>query len=361
MQDKDFWEDFMKTDTFDKGTVTPTADLFLPHTDTAKEKADIKTKTDFDLSAILEDIRKRTETTDKTLEQPPTVSPPPSKEPDDADDRQLMRDILAQMKELTEEIRLARQQTDLKPVITSKADSCLMDKPPGIAEAVAVSDEVPITEIDKNKHSPPTKKKKAVTVISNIMFYIIIATIVFGAFLLRSAKNGKPMMIGGYSAMTVLTGSMEDVYPQGSLIITKTTDTDKLKIGDDITFMTGESSSITHRIIGITENYADTGERGFETQGVMNSKPDKDIVAAENVVGRVIFCSKILGDIAAFITKNWPFLLFVVGVMIALLTFLEWNAKKAEKAETVNTEKIATPKPSSHTKRRQKNKKKEEM
>ncbi len=187
----------------------------------------------------------------------------------------------------------------------------------------------------ENEHSLPEQKgKKVKKILSNILFYGIIIVMVFGAFLLRSTSNGQPILIGGYSAMTVLSGSMEDVYPKGSLIITKSTDADRLKIGDDITFMTGESVSVTHRIIGITENYANTGERGFETQGIMNANPDKDIVAACNVVGRVVFCSKITGVIVTYITGNWPYLLFVVVVIVALLAFLQWNAKRFEK--TIN-------------------------
>lgn len=225
----------------------------------------------------------------------------------------LMQELLVQMKALTFEVKYLREQLEVQE---EKEDPVLV-----------------LEKSEMRENSPPRKKHKAVTIISNIMFYIIIITIVVGAFLLRSSKNGKPFMIGGYSAMTVLTGSMEDVYPKGSLIITKSVDANQLKIGDDITFMTGETTSITHRIIGITENYADTKKRGFETQGIMNAKPDKDVVAASNVVGRVIFHSKTLGDVAAYITGNWPFLLFVVIVLVMLLTFLQWNAKRTEKEE----------------------------
>lgn len=128
--------------------------------------------------------------------------------------------------------------------------------------------------------------------------------------------------------MIVLTGSMQDVYPQGSLIITKAVDPDQLEIGDDITFMTSETSSITHRIIDITENYMETGKRGFKTKGIMNTYADDGIAAADNVVGKVIFCSLPLGTIANFITANWPLLMFYLLVLVALTKFLQWNAQK---------------------------------
>lgn len=175
------------------------------------------------------------------------------------------------------------------------------------------------------------KKKTAIGIVGDVLFYVVILGVVFGAFFLRMGSGGQPTMIAGYSGMTVLTSSMEDVYPKGSLIITQRVDADELQIGDDITYMISETSSITHRIIGITEDYLNTGERAFETQGTMNEKPDKDPVAAANVVGKVIFCSKPLGQAASFVTDNWPILLFSVVVLGVLFWFLKWNFSREEK------------------------------
>lgn len=245
-----------------------------------------------------------------------------------ADDQQLMQNILIQINDLANEINQLNQQ--LEEINNSKINSQLGSEGKS-GEELECTDK---SEKKDESLGSNKKKNKALIIVSNIVFYTLILSLVFGAFLVRSSKKGSPWMIGGYSAMTVLTGSMEDVYPQGSLIITKSVDADKLKIGDDITYMTGENSSITHRIIGITENYLETGERGFETKGVMNSKPDSEIVAASNVVGRVVFCSKTLGDIAKFITNNWPFLLFIVVIFVVLLSFLKWNAKKSDNTST---------------------------
>ncbi len=185
-------------------------------------------------------------------------------------------------------------------------------------------------------HAADEKKKpnKALSIISNLFFYVVIVAMVLGALLMRSTSEGKPFMLAGFSAANVLTSSMEDVYPRGSLIITKKYDAKELEIGDDITFMVSEDSSITHRIIGITENYQNTGQRGFETQGVNNPNPDKDMVAAANVVGKVIFTSKVLGDIANFVKANWPILIFVLVVLVGLVSFLKWNAKKSDDTQT---------------------------
>lgn len=171
---------------------------------------------------------------------------------------------------------------------------------------------------------------------------------------MRSTSKGEPFMIAGISAANVLTSSMEDVYPRGSLIITKQIDAKELKIGDDITFMVSEDSSITHRIIGITENYQGTGQRAFETKGTKNPNPDKEMVAAANVVGKVIFHSKVLGDFANFVKANWPILIFALIVLIGLISFLKWNAKKSDgdsENEEESKEKPKEKKPRSHTKK----------
>lgn len=83
----------------------------------------------------------------------------------------------------------------------------------------------------------------------------------------------------------------EDVYSKAAPVVSRRTDPSTLEIGDDITFMTGETTTVTHRIIGIVENYADTGQRAFQTQGVMNRTPDSQLVPAVNVVGKVVFHS----------------------------------------------------------------------
>lgn len=83
----------------------------------------------------------------------------------------------------------------------------------------------------------------------------------------------------------------EDVYSKGAPVVSRRTDPSTLEIGDDITFMTSETTTVTHRIIGIVENYADTGQRAFQTQGVMNRTPDSQLVPAVNAVDKAVFHS----------------------------------------------------------------------
>jgi len=126
--------------------------------------------------------------------------------------------------------------------------------------------------------------QKGWNIVSACLFYGLLLCLVGGAFLL-SRGDKKPIF--GYSFMNVLTWSMQSEIPQGSLVILKKVDPDTIRISDDITFMRDAETPVTHRVIGIMEDFEGTGERGFETQGVDNPAPDFDIVPAANVVGAV--------------------------------------------------------------------------
>lgn len=150
------------------------------------------------------------------------------------------------------------------------------------------------------------------------LYYLALALFVLGVFLLRGAGGGAPVRVLGFSAMRVLTTSMGEALPQGALIITQEVDPDKLAIGDDITYLVDEDVTVTHRIVAITEDYADSGRRAFTTQGTENSEPDSRPVPAQNVVGKVIFRSLALGNALAFVREHWPWLLALAALSAGL-------------------------------------------
>lgn len=226
------------------------------------------------------------------------------------DEKQIILNMQAQIKELEETVNKLCKQIEggySYPVAKSDISGELSKESDNINE----------------KNSKNRSKKKKFAWIGEMIFYGMLIALILGAFLIRSNSDGRPISIAGYSAFTVLTGSMESEIPQGSLVISKTVDPETLQIGDDITYMSGPTSTITHRIIGITENYLDTNERAFETQGVMNANPDKNPVPAANVVGKVVYHNEVLGQIATFASNNWPFLIFILIVAIALFTILK--------------------------------------
>lgn len=169
-----------------------------------------------------------------------------------------------------------------------------------------------------------TTKAKIKSIVGEIIFYAVLIGIVVGVASIKGDSDSQgPKSIAGFSAFTVLSSSMESVIPKDSLVITKYTDPLKLNIGDDITYLANQNTTITHRIIGIIENYEDTGQRAFETKGVTNDSPDKRPVPAANVVGKVIFYSHTAGKIAGFMKEHWMIVLLMMILLFGLIKALK--------------------------------------
>lgn len=90
----------------------------------------------------------------------------------------------------------------------------------------------------------------------------------------------------------------------GDIIIIK--ECDEYNKNDIITFNVNDEYLVTHRII---EKRGDN----FVTKGDNNTSKDEELVQKENIVGKVIYNSKIL----KFIYKYW--LLIILGIILLLL------------------------------------------
>lgn len=168
-------------------------------------------------------------------------------------------------------------------------------------------------------HERTEMEPKAAGGFHQLFFYLVLFSIVVVlATLFSGGKDSeRPRNIAGYSPMTVLTRSMQSVYPQNSFIVSKVTDPKDLKIGEDITYIKENNTTVTHRIVGINENYMGTGKRGFETKGVENPRKDEEVVRAENVVGKVVFSNVLLGNLLIFVREN-----LVLSAITMIITFL---------------------------------------
>lgn len=172
---------------------------------------------------------------------------------------------------------------------------------------------------DYGSNHPAKPKSKGASLVSNAFFYlIIIVLLVFvESRLILQDEASKPINIGGFSPMTVLSNSMRSVYPRNTFLLTRQVDANTLDIGDDITFITDSDRVVTHRITGIEENHLRTRERGFTTQGTDNQREDADMVHASNIIGQVIFSSYPLGRAIHFIRNN-----IIVSVIVMLIATL---------------------------------------
>ena len=129
--------------------------------------------------------------------------------------------------------------------------------------------------------------------------------------------------IVGIRTYAVISGSMEPVYPTGSLLYVKPVKTEELKVGDTITFMLDEKTVATHRIIEVIPDEEEPGVIRFRTKGDANETPDGAPVHCRNVIGKPLFAIPYLGYFANFV-QNPPGLYLAIGAaaILVIMVFL---------------------------------------
>lgn len=98
----------------------------------------------------------------------------------------------------------------------------------------------------------------------------------------------------GYEPYGILSNSMEPDYPVGSVVYVKSHAPETIVKGDVITFKTGvvNDSVATHRVV-----INDIKKRNFVTKGDHNDDVDASAVAYERLLGKVVLCVPMLGNI----------------------------------------------------------------
>jgi signal peptidase I len=104
-----------------------------------------------------------------------------------------------------------------------------------------------------------------------------------GVLLMCVAYAG--MSYAGYKSAPVLSGSMRNVMPVGSLVIVKPESASNVHVGDVVMFSPpGYYGHYTHRVVSIKGS---SGDRVFTTKGDMNKAPDPWRLRSVNGNGRV--------------------------------------------------------------------------
>lgn len=146
----------------------------------------------------------------------------------------------------------------------------------------------------------------------------------------------------GLQPYTILSPSMKDVYPTGSLIYVKKTDPASLDVKDVITFRISENMTATHRIIELVPDEDDPGVVRFRTKGDNNDSPDGALVEYSDVLGTPVFCIPLLGFLAQYIqSPSGSVVAITVGIASILFVSIvdivtDDKDKKRDKGEKVN-------------------------
>ena len=170
----------------------------------------------------------------------------------------------------------------------------------------------------------PTLKK-----IWNLAVWILVAAVVALAILLAGVR------VVGITPYAVLSGSMEPVYPVGSMIYVKAAQPEDVSVGDPITFYLDEGLVATHRVIEVNE-----AERYFRTKGDANNAEDGSPVYYQNLIGKPMFCVPHLGNLSYWISQ--PPGMYIAGcctLVLLVLMFLPDVLDAADAADKKAAEK----------------------
>ena len=196
----------------------------------------------------------------------------------------------------------------------------------------------------RRENAPKTvHHRRIASGISSLIYYLLTILLVVTAWVY--AQNGR-LFLGEYKMHSVLSGSMESVYPQGSLFFTKEVDVQELVVGNDIAFHRDATSTIVHRIVQIYEVSHESGQRLFITKGVNNEREDDAPVPAGNVVGKVVFFIPHIGKLFKNINNNFNYIVifFVAGILFSFflnMTIGETNReRRIRKAKKILKEDI---------------------
>lgn len=121
-----------------------------------------------------------------------------------------------------------------------------------------------------------------------------------------------------YKPITVMTGSMRPYLEPGDLIIVKSTNPQKVKEGDVITFIIDQKTLVTHRV---TQIMNDDGLM-FKTKGDKNDSEDKQLISSNQLIGVCAFKISHGGYVANFIRSKAGFVT-VVCIPFVLLILAE--------------------------------------
>ncbi|MDD6614912.1 MAG: signal peptidase I [Lachnospiraceae bacterium] len=155
--------------------------------------------------------------------------------------------------------------------------------------------------------------RKLFSTILNLLSMIMIAAAIFVLLTVLLTRQGSVPDIFGYSALRVMTGSMEPGIRTDSLIVVKQTEPSMIRENDIISYYSTDpelkGAVNTHRVVSIEQ---EGNQYQFTTKGDANALPDRYPALGQNLVGKVIFTSYPLGMAVNCLSSPVGFVLLVI-------------------------------------------------
>ena len=167
------------------------------------------------------------------------------------------------------------------------------------------------------------KNNKALKIILMILkaivslFIVIVISIIF----IQRISNNK-LSLGGYSIYTIITESMAPKYKVYDMVIAKETDSNQIKVNDDVVYL-GNKDDFADKIVThiVIKKEVLEGKNYFHTKGIANDIEDP-LVGEEQILGKVVYKSRVLSIISKIVNNPYGFY-FVVFVPFAILLVME--------------------------------------
>ena len=175
------------------------------------------------------------------------------------------------------------------------------------------------------------KNNKALKIIGNIIYYILLALVILilaVVILQRVSKNNAS--VGGIRIFNIVTESMFPEYQIGDVLISKKIEPSKIKVGDDLVYLGTEQGFagrvVTHRVVDIEES---DGKYRFHTKGLANEVEDP-VVQENQIYGIVIYKTYILSFITKIINNiyGFYFLIFIPLTILIIVKFVKIRNEK---------------------------------
>lgn len=141
--------------------------------------------------------------------------------------------------------------------------------------------------------------------------------------------------LGGYRIFRVVTGSMLPQYEIGEVVICKETETQQIKVGDDIVYRGIEgqfkNKIIMHEVVEIETDA--NNQLIFHAKGISNAQEDPTEIKENQIYGVVKFKSQILTVLYKLASSAYTS--FIIIIILAINVFISFKVsdKKDEELE----------------------------
>lgn len=153
--------------------------------------------------------------------------------------------------------------------------------------------------------------------ISNIIFTVIlIAAILFTAYVMINSARGRAVRVFGKSVLKVVTGSMEPSIHVDDYIVVEKINASDVKKDDIISFYSEEEDIkgllVTHRVISVNEDGT------FTTKGDANSTTDRLSIRPDQLCGKYVGRAKFFNWVKSFASAKKLLMLLVIIPLLAI-------------------------------------------